>query len=274
MRKIKMNFWGNIKKDKEIIIAHRGARSIRAENTMEAFKQALGKSDCIEFDVCFSKDGIAVVIHDDTLKRTSKATKVDGFSKPFKVEDYTYEELLKLDFSSWFIEDDPFNTIKKGTVSKEELENLEIQRIPTLKEVLKFVKENDFFANIEIKDLKGNCHEQNAVKKVLKEVYELDIKDNIIISSFNHNYLREVYEIDPTIEIAALQEKKNPENIVEYLKELHVKSYNVDYKIMDKQLVELLNSEGFYVNVYTVNKPKNIKKIFSWGVKAIFTDIV
>ena len=267
-----MNFWNNFKKDEQLLISHRGLRSLRAENTMAAFKQVIGTYKIVEFDVAFTKDGIAVIIHDDTLERTSNVKEFEEFKKPYKVVDYTYEQLLNLDFSSWFIKEDPFNTIKENKVSLEDLKKEQIQKIPTLKEVLLFLKQNNIFANIEIKDLENTKFHEIAAKEVLKIVDETKMQNKVIISSFNHVYLKQIHDINPSIETAALQEKKHQKDLINYLKSLNVKNYNCDFEITDETLVKKLNDAGFYVNVYTVNKKEDIKMLFKWGVKSIFTD--
>ncbi|MDX1809214.1 MAG: glycerophosphodiester phosphodiesterase family protein [Sulfurospirillaceae bacterium] len=267
-----MNFWDNFEKDKHLIIAHRGARSIRAENTMSAFVQSLGKCDMVEFDVGFSRDGVAVIIHDDTLERTSDVRDHKEFKAPYNVVDYDYAQLLKLDFGSWFVKEDPFGTIKKDEGLKSELDKLDIQRILTLDELLAFLKKNKMIANIEIKDAKETRFDEIAAKEVLKIVEKHNMKDMVCISSFNHEYLKQIHDLAPDIEIAALQEDHHPANLVEYLKGLHVKSYNPDFDITDETLVKKLNNAGFFVNVYTVNKRSDIEKLFNWGVKSVFTD--
>jgi glycerophosphoryl diester phosphodiesterase len=267
-----MNFWNNFKKDEQLLISHRGLRSLRAENTMAAFKQVIGTYKIVEFDVAFTKDGIAVIIHDDTLERTSNVKEFEEFKKPYKVVDYTYEQLLNLDFSSWFIKEDPFNTIKENKVSLEDLKKEQIEKIPTLKELLLFLKENNIFANIEIKDLENTNFHEIAAIEVLKIVDETKMQNKVIISSFNHTYLKQINNLNPNIDIAALQENKHPKDLINYLKSLNVKNYNCDFEITDEALVKKLIDAGFYVNVYTVNKKEDIEKLFNWGVKSVFTD--
>jgi glycerophosphoryl diester phosphodiesterase len=269
-----MKFWDSFKNKEHLLIAHRGARSLRAENTMSAFEKALGKSDFIELDVGFSRDGVAVIIHDDTLERTTNAKELSSFQPPYNVVDYSYEELLELDFSSWFLKTDPFGTIKDGLVTLQELQDLPIQRIPTLKEVLSFLKENHFKANIEIKDASGTPFDKVAAKEVVKLIEEFALEDEVIISSFNHSYLKQVYELNPHIATGALQENENPKDLTSYLQSLHVTSYHPDFEITSKELVEEVNSIGLHVNVFTVNKKEDIQKLFSWGVKGVFSDFV
>ncbi|WP_458699528.1 glycerophosphodiester phosphodiesterase [Sulfurospirillum sp. 1307] len=250
-----MSFWDNLDDKAMLIGAHRGARSLKAENTMGAFRDAIGKSDFIELDVGFSKDGVAVVIHDDTLERTSNVKEVDGFYPPYNVVDYDYDELLKLDMGSWFNKDDK-------------------EHLPTLKEVLELLKQENFPVNIEIKDLSKTPFDKVAVKKVIELVKELEMDDLVLISSFNHKYLQEAKELAPNIKRAALQEKEHPENLVEYLRELDVDMYNPDIQLVNEELIKLLDEAKIFVNVFTIKDKKEREKMNALGVKSIFSDIL
>ena len=266
-----MSFWDNFRDKPHLIAAHRGNRSIRAENTMSAFKESLGKADFIELDVNFTKDGIAVILHDDTLQRTSNASKYSLFKKPYNVIDYTYDEINKLDFSSWFLKEDPFKMIKKDNLTKE-VSSIPIQRISKLSEVLQFAKVNKMPLNIEIKDMSDTPFDNIAPKEVVRIVEEFDMGDKILISSFNHSYIKKAKKLSPSIDTAALEEDKIPSNIISYLKELKVSAYHPHLHLVTKELVQNLNKHRLYTNVYTVNSAKTKDLLFSEGVKAIFTD--
>jgi len=250
-----MSFWDNFNKNKNLIAAHRGARSLRAENTMGAFRESLNKSDYIELDVGFSKDGIAIVIHDDTLDRTSNVKEFDEFQKPYRVIDYTYKQLKKLDFGSWF---------KKG----------DVQKIVTLKEILTFLQKNNFPVNVELKDMTGTPFDSIITQRVIEIVKETKMDNLVLLSSFNNKYLKEAYEKAPHITRAALQENQHPDDIVGYLDSLHVNSYNPDFEITSLELVQELSKSGINVNIFTVNDKKDKISLFKNGAKSVFTDIL
>jgi len=270
-----MNFWDNFK-TKHIIFAHRGARSIRAENTMSSFEAALGNCDAIELDVGFTKDAVPIVIHDDTLERTSNVKKFKEFKKPYKVIDYTYKQLKKLDFSSWFIEDDPFNTIKDKLVSETELNSIEIQRVLKLKKILRFCKKNKLPVNIEIKDMRGTKFNKIAVEKILEIIKKLKIEHLVLISSFNHNYIKKLHKLSPHISTGILEENNHPKNIVKYLKSIPTQSYHPRLEITTQEIIKEVSQAGFFINIYTINDAKHLvkNKHFKHGVKGIFTDFL
>ena len=109
------------------VFAHRGCSGTRPENTFVSFKQA-ATTGCygIELDVQLTKDGKMVILHDEKIDRTSDGT---GF-----VRDYTYEELLKFDFSAEFVGQFGRNTI------------------PLMEEYLDWVSGTDLVTNIELKN--------------------------------------------------------------------------------------------------------------------------
>jgi glycerophosphoryl diester phosphodiesterase len=269
-----MSFWENFDKDKKLVVAHRGARSIRPENTMSAFKEAMKSSDFIELDVAFSKDGVPVIIHDNTLERTSNVKEFKEFKKPYRVRDYTYKQLLKLDFGSWFTRDDPFGTIKNGTVKLEELKVLKTQRILTLDQVLKLLKKHNFPVNIEIKDATRTAYDKTAVKTIIDLIEKHVMVNLVLLSSFNHKYLRQAFKINPNIDTAALEDKNHSKDLVKRLKRLRVRGYNPSLKIADPDLIKNLSNAGIFVNIYTVNDKKERLKLFKEGAKAVFTDVL
>jgi glycerophosphoryl diester phosphodiesterase len=268
-----MNFWEHFPHDR-LIAAHRGFRAIRAENTMAAFEASVGKCDFVELDVGFSRDGVPIIIHDDTLERTSDAAELEGFMPPYAVVDYSYAELLRLDFSSWFMQKDPFGTIASGVVTRVELETLPAQHILTLEEVLSFFKQHQIPVNVEIKDMRATDFDAVATRKVLDLLKETEMEESVLLSSFNHTYIAEAKALAPHISRAALQEHAHPEDLLVYLRELGVECYHCDLKIVTEEVVRELTDAGITVNVYTVNTPEEKERMFSWGVKSVFTDFL
>lgn len=264
-----MAFYDNFKNKTNLIAAHRGFRANRPENTLSAFEAAMGKCDFIELDVGFSKDGVAVIIHDDSCKRTSDVAEYIDYQYRFNVCELTYEELSKLDFGSWYIDEDPYSSIKNAIVSKEDITP---QNIPTLEEVLKLCKKHNMPVNVEIKDLTKTKFNKTAVKDVVQLVLDANMQDFVLISSFNHKYLKEAKRLAPFIQRAALQEKIHPTNLVKYLKKLDVVAYNCQDEIVNDEVISLLKPEDIFLNVYTVNSEKRKTELFESGINAIFTD--
>ena len=244
-------------KKPHILIAHRGYRAIAPENTIYAFSLALGKFDMFEFDVRFTKDNIPIVFHDDNLLRCTNAKDIYNKDSYF-VKDFTYEELKKLDNVSWFYKTNPFN-MKLSSPPKEK------NAIPTLYEVLDFIKKTGFYANLEIKH--SHLPEEEVKKIVFSAIREYGLERMIIISSFNHQYIKKI-----PFYSAPLFEKKAPDNIKRYLLEIEADAYHIDKTLADEKVIKELKSVGIVTNVYTVNVER--EKFFKKGVKGVFCDFL
>ena len=176
----------NLKKPE--IYAHRGSSYEYPENTLLAFKKAAEVEGIagIEFDVQLTKDGEIVVIHDEAIDRT-----LDG--KGY-VRDYTLEELKK------------FNVTPSGQDVPYVDENGDNLHVPTLRELFDLIqpycKNNDLVLNIELKN--SIYPYEGMEQKVIDLVAEYKLQENIIYSSFNHDSLAVVKEINPAAITATL----------------------------------------------------------------------
>lgn len=228
------------------IWAHRGASGRAPENTMPAFELAwLLGADGIELDVQLTKDGIPVVIHDETVDRVS-----DG-SGP--VRNFTLEELRRLNVNK--------NFPAYGKVG-----------IPTLEEVYAFIKTTDMTVNLELKN--SVIFYERLEEKVLALAEKMGISDRMIYSSFNHYSMRRIKELSPQARVAFLY-TDGILDIWEYAGKygayaVHPHMKNTEYPDM----VRKCHREGILVNVWTVNEPEDIKRMKELGVDAVITNYV
>lgn len=253
-------------------IAHRGARSLAPENTLLAAEKGLALgADLWELDVAVTQDGELVVLHDDTLERTSNAAEVFPKRKPWSVWTFTLDELCQLDFGGWFIEKDPFKQIQAGAVSADEQASFKGAPIPTLREALEFTREHNWRVNIEIKDASNTPGDAFVVEKVVELVKELDMVDRVIISSFNHDYLKRVKAVEPDLVTAALVDRAVADPVA-LLEQTGAQAYNPGLKYVDEATVRAVREAGFDVLVWTVNEEEDMRRLIEWGVSGIFTD--
>jgi glycerophosphoryl diester phosphodiesterase len=223
---------------KNLYAAHRGLSSLYPENTMSALRGSIGHCDFIEIDVQLSKDAQPVIIHDDTLDRT---TNYKG-----RVCDFNLDELRKLDYGDG-------------------------EKLLTLHDALKFVKEHKLYINVEIKDIHNNFNDELVVGTILELIKSLDVQEQVLISSFRHEYLP-LCKKRLNIPTAALVENTHPKNLIKYLKDLGVDSYHLNDELVDVEVVKELKEAGFFVNVYTIDDKKRAKELFDMGVNGIFTN--
>ncbi len=257
------------------ICAHRGACSIAPENTLLALEKArLCGADLWETDVQVTADGELVLFHDHTLERTTDVVTQSVYSSrnPWNLADFSLVELQQLNAGSWFLETDPFGTIAAGDVARDDFSAIEAQQIPLLGDVLNACRENDFPVNLEIKDQAGTAADEIIVGKILSLLKTTRTEQLVLLSSFNHDYLRQVKLLNPAIATAALVEKKHPENLLDYLRDLGVDAYHPDHLITDAELITQLIAAGMRVNLWTVNGVERARYFSVAGATFICTD--
>jgi len=246
----------------QLIGAHRGHRAYLPENTLAAFQDCPGNCDYIELDIQFTRDGVAVVFHDETLKRTSNALSHPDFwqVKSLILANFDYSQLHKLDVGSWFYTTDPFQTIQQGLKPKLNVE-AHAQTILTFEQLLEFISTTDLGINVEIKYLHPSTH--SSIKSLLKSLSHFNLKRACIISSFDHTILQSIKCIDKSFKTAALVEEKHPDDLYQYLKHIKVDGYHIDDSLVDKPLFDELKKRNYFCSIYTVNSNKRKKEIYS-----------
>lgn len=255
-----------------MIIAHRGARSLAPENTIPAAVKALEvHADGWELDVAMSSDGELVVLHDDTLERTSNVAQVFPEKSPWRVYDFSIEELRQLDFGSWFIEKDPFDQIAQEQILPADWTEFRGAAIPTLGEALEFTNSNHWWVNIEIKDASGTFADEVIVSEVVRLVEAMDMESQVLISSFNFDYLKQVKELNPNLATGVLVSNYQMDPL-SLMQTLDAQAYHPGLKATRAHQVQLLRENGYDVNVWTVNEIPDMENLIAMGVTGIITD--
>lgn len=226
------------------IFAHRGSKETHPENTMAAFIEAerVG-ADGIEFDVQLSSDEELVIMHDETLDRTTTMT---GY-----VKNYTAAELKQADAGFYFSE------------------QFHGEQIPFLKEVFEWAKGNQLVMNVELKT--DQFAYEGIEQKVIDLIRKFHFENRIILSSFNHHSLDIAKKLAPDIERALLFDKlpKDIENILIAKRE---SGFHPNRKTLTKSLTKYAQQLGYQVRPWTANKSKHILLLADYGVDVIMTD--
>ncbi|MET3698512.1 glycerophosphoryl diester phosphodiesterase [Bacillus oleivorans] len=230
---------------KTLIFAHRGSKGTHPENTLAAFQKAIDLGvDGIELDVHVSKDGELVVIHDETVDRTTSGTG--------RIRDLTLAEIKQLDAGSWF-----------SSVFSDE-------RIPTLEEVLEILNGTDILINIEIKS--DIIPYENIEEKVLNAIKNSGLNESqFIISSFNHYSLEAFKKLAPQIETAILfmEILLDP---WQYAANMGASALHVYEPVAFTEMAQRAMRQGFPVRVFTVNSQEHMKALMDLDLSAIMTD--
>lgn len=225
-------------------IAHRGFKGKYPENTMLSFKKAIEVgADGIEFDVQLTKDNEVVIIHDETLDRTTDGK---GYLK-----DYTLDEIKKLNASICFEKEFGFNDI------------------PTLEEYFIMVGNEDIISNIELKN--SIFPYEGMEEKVCDLISRYDMESKVIISSFNHHSIMKVKEINKNIECGLLVASciVNPG---EYVKGLGIENFHPTAYCLTNDEVSKIQSLGIKVNAWLGNIDVDFSDLIATGVDAIISD--
>lgn len=217
-------------------IGHRGAAGHEPENTLRSFGRAveLG-ADMVELDVHICGTGEIVVIHDDTVDRTT-----DGSGL---VKKKTLRELRSLDAG-------------RG------------ETIPTLEEVFKLM-EGRAGVNIELKALGTAWPVYEAIEEVVGEK-EWTL-DDILVSSFHLGEILKMHELSNDVRIGVLVTGA-PREALEFAESIEAYSINPYFRSTGEEFVELAHESGFKVFTWTVNEPDDIERMREMGVDGVISD--
>jgi len=237
------------------VVAHRGYRGKFPENTLAAFEAAIDvEADMIELDVCLTSDRVPVVIHDETLDRTT-----DGKGL---VSEHSLSDLKKLDAGSWF---------------SAEFRN---ENIPTLEELLQKIR-GRITVNIEIKleSFEAPAPPDSIEIQVCKLVEKLGMTDSVIISSFEHLFFARIQrwyraqKKSTALRMAPLQGSPLAEEFaVALCKRNKAYSYHPDESLVTHSLIQTLKADGLRIFPYTINDEKRMEQLIKWGVSGIISD--
>jgi glycerophosphoryl diester phosphodiesterase len=225
------------------IIAHRGASYLAPENTVAAANLAweLG-TNAVEVDIYLTKDNKVIAIHDKDTKRTCLG------EDNYVIKDTPSEVLRELDAGAW--KDEKY----RG------------EKIPFLSEIIETIPEG--------KELVVEIKSGSEVLPYLKEVVEASgKKEQIVFIAFDWETILETKNVFPDNKCYWLSSvKEGLEEKMEQAADAGLEGINLNYKIVDKELVEKAQEYNLEVLVWTVNDPEIAMEMKQAGVVAITTD--
>ena len=226
-----------------IRIGHRGASAAAPENTLAAFAAALDLGvDAIELDCQLSADDELVVIHDETLERTTSGIGPVGAR--------SWAELAALDAGSW--RDPRF----RG------------ERIPRLADVLRLV-DGRAVVNVEIK----SARDLGTIEPKLVQLASAhDALDWVLFSSFHEPALHNMRAVSVDAAIGVLWDRPAPTAAIELAKALAAGCIIPGRRHVDRALVDAAHAHNLGVWVWTVNELAEMRRLAALGVDALFSD--
>ena len=239
-------------------IAHRGGMGLAPENTIYAFDKAVSHgSEVFELDVHATRDGEMVVIHDDTVDRTTNGSG--------RVKDLTLAELKELDAAYHYTsdQDKSFPLRGKGL------------RIPTLKEVFQAFPARRI--NIEIKQL---C--PGFAQRLLALIQEYSMEDKVLIAAEQHAYSQAFRPLAPQLACSASRREVIIFYILLLLRlsffygaridALQVPEYHGRLHLVTPRFIKEAHKKNIRVHVWTINDEQDMERLLRWGVDGIITD--
>lgn len=249
--------------DDTLIIAHRGGMAHAPENTLEAFRYAdeIG-ADILEYDVFITEDGELVVIHDETVDRTT-----DGSGR---VNDLTLEEIQSLDGGYHFENDQGEYSFRNTGV-----------KIPTVEEV--FQEFGSKRQLIELKATNDPAQYENMIQEMWRLIEANNMHDHVLIASFDHEINMRFNEVSGgSVAIGAGEEETRQFVTLHkaFLNALYqpkadafqLPTEQEGFNLADWKLIRGAENRGMAVYYWTINDEETMQELIDLGAHGIMTD--
>ncbi|MGK0156357.1 MAG: glycerophosphoryl diester phosphodiesterase [Neolewinella sp.] len=223
------------------VVAHRGASRVCPENTIAALQRAVQRgADVVEFDVYQTRDGHWVCMHDLTCDRTTDARDVFGRQK-VRIDELTLVEIQRLDAGKWFAPE------------------FAGERVPTLQQALQAIA-----PAMPMIERKGG-----DALQLVGELQRLGVVDDVIVQSFDWNWLAEVSAAEPRLLIAALGgDEPTPERLRD-LDRTGARIVHWSHGRVTRSMADAVHASGRLLCVYTVDA-----EVAFYGAVAVGCDLI
>jgi glycerophosphoryl diester phosphodiesterase len=248
-----------------LIFGHRGASAVAPENTLAAFSRAFADGAVgIEFDVRLSRDGVPVIVHDSTLRRTGNRDDV--------VAELEAADLTAVEVGSWFNRTHP--DLAQNVFAQ--------QRLPTFSAALRLLQNQrpkPQGVYVELKTDRAASTGKDLAQAVVDLVKQHPLKPQIVVVSFNLQALRIVKQLDSSIRTGALFEPRR--SAVKAVRKHPMISAALDCGadqillhrlIVTRKLVSLAGEAHLLPVVWTVDNPRWVERAIDYGIHALITN--
>ncbi len=228
-------------------VAHRGASAYAPENTLAALRKAIARdADVVEFDVRSTRDGALVLLHDATLDRTTDVRRVFPGRSPWRVADFTYADLTRLDAGSW----------KSQEYAGE--------RIPTLTEALEVLALGRMGALVE---LKAPATSPGMTAAVAAVVHASSARSTV--QSFDHMTMRKLKRAAPDVSVGLLGSPARSllPGLAEWADQV-----NPHHRRVDRAYVDAVHASGMQCFAWTTDRASAMRRLARLGVDGVITN--
>lgn len=241
-----------------VVLAHRGWSGRYPENTMPAFEKAANLPiGGLELDIRSTADGVPVVIHDETVNRTTNGTG--------RVKDFTLEELRRLDAGYRWSPDEKRSFPFRGRGIA----------VPTLREV--FSAFPHLWINLDIKE-----DRPSIAHTVAGMIRQFHLEDHVCAGSFDTPTIRAFRRACPEVATAAGQREVLGFLVLQRLflaflyrgkaRVMAIPEYFRGRRILNRSIVQAAHQKGLAVHVWTVNEREDMVRLLHMGVDGLITD--
>jgi glycerophosphoryl diester phosphodiesterase len=232
-----------------LTIAHRGSSADAPENTLAAVRRAvLDGADLVEVDVQRTRDGALVLLHDTTLHRTTDARARFPDRSPWRVEQFTLDELRRLDAGGWW------SPSHAG------------ERIPTLDELLDALRGTGVGVQLE---LKAPAAHPGVVKDLAAFLDDQPPGTSVVVQSFDFAAMKELKTRVPAIPVGLLGRpaRANLPALATWADQV-----NPSHRAVDRDYVRRLHDLGLECRVWTVDRSLAMRRAVRLGVDGVITN--
>jgi glycerophosphoryl diester phosphodiesterase len=228
------------------LVGHRGARGLAPENTLAGIRLAARlDAPWVELDVKLTSDGRPILMHDETLERTTDGTG--------RVAETPWRVIAELDAGGWFGE------------------KFLAERVPDLELTVALLAQLGLGANLEIKPCEGREEETGAIVADTTLRLWRAYMPRPVLSSFSEAALAAARDMAPDLHRGLLV-TDIPPDWAERMARLDCVSLHVGQRQLERPAVAELKAAGVPLMAYTVNEPERARELWSWGVDCIATD--
>lgn len=233
------------------VAAHRGGAALWPENSLLAFRNALGLgADYLETDVHLTADGDVVVVHDPTLERTTTGR---GPVRATPTADLAAVRLRAAD----------------GTVTDEP--------VPTLAALLELLAPSRAELLLEIKVDAERRRYPGIEEKVLALLDRHRLADRVLVMAFEADTIRRVRELEPAQRTVLLVSQRRAQNartgdVITWARDARATVLGIDHRALDAALLFAARAAGLQVAAWTVNEEADIRRVLALGVDVVISD--
>lgn len=253
------------------LMAHRGASWLAPENTLAAMKRAveLGAFG-LESDVHVSRDGVLFLMHDQTLKRTTDVETRFPERRDQHASLFEWAELAQLNAGTWFVQQDPYGTLRAGFASPAQMAEYARQPIPRLESLLELAAQHGQIVLYDLYDPPpGHPYHGQSLTLSLKALAQAQLGARAWVL-VDEGQIAAARAALPEATLVAGVDAQNPP-APEEIKRLGYQVVNSEYPLPD-DAIRAYKTAGLWINLWTVDEPWQLGRAWLLGVDSVTTN--